>query len=63
MHTVSIEARLSSESKKLIKELFKQGYNPFQMKDAMLDDNYLSEACVSQEIAKEVHFWLRSLGV
>lgn len=63
METISLEAKLSYAAKKLIKELFKEGYDCFQMKSAMEDGEYLKEMAISQEVAEEVHIWLCSKGL
>lgn len=49
--------RLSLHAKDLILELLYQGFDLKQIKEAMEDGAFLSEAGISQELSEEVHFF------
>ena len=57
METISLEA------KEILNDLFEKGHSPNDIKLAMEDGAYLSEAGISQEISEEVHFvvkWIKN---
>ena len=49
---------ISNEAKEIINELFEKGHTPREIKSAMEDGAYLDCACISQEIAEEIHNFL-----
>ena len=46
---------LSNEAKELINELFEKGHTLRDIKNAMENGVFLECACISQEIAEEIH--------
>lgn len=49
---------LSIEAKEIINDLFEKWHSPSDIKAAMEDGAYLSEAGISKEISEEIHSFL-----
>lgn len=49
---------LSIEAKEIINDLFEKWHSPSDIKAAMEDGAYLSEAGISQELSEEIHSFL-----